>query len=66
MRNTLIAASAVLGVSIVSAPAYAETLNLLIWESYIDQKILDRWTEKTGVGVHQVYYDSGDARDEVL
>lgn len=66
MRNTLIAASAVLGVSIVSAPAYAETLNLLIWESYIDQKILDLWTEKTGVGVHQVYYDSGDARDEVL
>lgn len=66
MRNTLIAASTALGVSIAAVPAHAETLNLLIWESYIDQKILDRWTEKTGVGVHQIYYDSGDARDEIL
>lgn len=44
----------------------AETLNLLIWESYIDEAILRDWTAKTGVEVHQTYYDSGDARDEVL
>ncbi|MBP1883075.1 polyamine ABC transporter substrate-binding protein [Sinorhizobium mexicanum] len=46
--------------------ARAETLNLLIWESYIDQEIIDRWTAKTGVAIHQVNYDSGDARDEIL
>jgi spermidine/putrescine transport system substrate-binding protein len=66
MRNLLMAASAALAASFAPAPAQAETLNLLIWESYIDQKILDRFTEKTGVTVHQIYYDSGDARDEVL
>ncbi|NRP71408.1 Putrescine-binding periplasmic protein SpuD [Ensifer psoraleae] len=49
-----------------ASAARAETLNLLIWESYIDQEIIDRWTEKTGVTIRQVNYDSGDARDEIL
>lgn len=44
----------------------AETLNLLIWESYIDPAILAQWTAKTGVTVRQTVYDSGDARDEIL
>src|SRR5688572_12460423 len=66
MRKTFVAVSAALAASFVAAPGHAETLNLLIWESYIDQNILDRWTEKTGVAVHQIYYDSGDARDEIL
>jgi len=66
MRKTFIAVSAALAASAVASPGHAETLNLLIWESYIDQNILDRWTEKTGVTVNQIYYDSGDARDEVL
>jgi spermidine/putrescine transport system substrate-binding protein len=42
------------------------TLNLLIWEAYIDQSILDAWTEVSGVKVRQIYFDSGDARDEIL
>ena len=46
--------------------ARAETLNLLIWESYIDQGVLDGWTARTGVAVRQTFYDSGDARDEIL
>ncbi len=66
MRKTLIAVSIALGAPFSASPGHAETLNLLIWESYIDQKILDRWTEKSGVAVNQIYYDSGDARDEVL
>ncbi|MBP1859509.1 polyamine ABC transporter substrate-binding protein [Rhizobium herbae] len=66
MRKTLIAVSAALAAQFAASPGHAETLNLLIWESYIDQNILDRWTEKTGVAVNQIYYDSGDARDEVL
>jgi len=66
MRKTFIAVSIALGAPFAASPGHAETLNLLIWESYIDQKILDRWTEKSGVAVNQTYYDSGDARDEVL
>ncbi|MBW9063947.1 spermidine/putrescine ABC transporter substrate-binding protein [Rhizobium herbae] len=66
MRNTFIAVSVALGAPFAATPGQAETLNLLIWESYIDQKILDRWTQNSGVAVHQIYYDSGDARDEVL
>ena len=66
MRRTFIAVSVALGALVAASPSRAETLNLLIWESYIDQKILDRWTEKSGVTVNQIYYDSGDARDEVL
>lgn len=66
MRKTFIAVSVALVAPFAACPAHAERLNLLIWESYIDQKILDRWTEKTGVAVNQIYYDSGDARDEVL
>jgi spermidine/putrescine transport system substrate-binding protein len=46
--------------------AKAETLNLLIWESYIDQKLLEEWTTQTGVTVHQVLYDNGEMRDELL
>ncbi len=49
-----------------AAPAGAETLNLLNWEKYVDQSILDAWTAKTGVAVRQTYFDSGDARDEIL
>ncbi|WEZ84204.1 spermidine/putrescine ABC transporter substrate-binding protein [Rhizobium sp. 32-5/1] len=66
MRIRTLAVSAALAGFLASTPVHAETLNLLIWESYIDQKILDRFTEKTGVAVNQIYYDSGDARDEVL
>jgi len=66
MRKTFIAVSVALGAPFAATPGQAETLNLLIWESYIDQKILDRWTQNSGVAVHQIYYDSGDARDEVL
>ncbi|MBP2235435.1 spermidine/putrescine transport system substrate-binding protein [Sinorhizobium kostiense] len=46
--------------------SHAETLNLLIWEAYIDQALVDRWTEKTGVTVHQINFDSDDARDDIL
>ena len=47
-------------------PARAETINLLNWERYIDQSILEAWTAKTGVEVRQTFFDSGDARDEIL
>ena len=49
-----------------AAPAGAATLNLLIWESYIDTQILKDFSVETGVEVRQTFYDSGDARDEIL
>lgn len=61
------AAISVFLATILGAPAsHAETLNLLIWEAYIDQGLIDRWTRKTGVSIHQINFDSDDARDELL
>lgn len=62
----MLIATAALAVFCASASASSEPLNLLIWEAYIDAAILEDWTAKTGVEVRQSYYDSGDARDEVL
>lgn len=66
MRRHFLSAGLSLTALLASSPAIAETLNLLIWEAYIDETILADWTKKTGVAVRQTYYDSGDARDEVL
>lgn len=49
-----------------AGPAGAATLNLLIWETYIDEKILADFAAETGVEVRQTFYDSGDVRDEIL
>ncbi|OLP58707.1 spermidine/putrescine ABC transporter substrate-binding protein [Xaviernesmea oryzae] len=51
---------------VLSGQASAETLNLLIWEAYVDPALLREWSAKTGVDVKQTYYDSGDLRDEML
>lgn len=67
MRKSLLMATAAAVALSTSLPATAaETINLLIWEAYIDPSILSDWTARTGMDVHQTYYDSGDARDEVL
>ncbi|OLP54498.1 spermidine/putrescine ABC transporter substrate-binding protein [Rhizobium rhizosphaerae] len=65
MRPLLLAASLTVGLA-APGQAQAETLNLLIWESYIDQSLLDSWSARTGISVKQSYYDSGDMRDEML
>ncbi len=66
MRYGPAATALLLGLFGCTTLARAETLNLLIWEAYIDQAILDDWTAATGVNVRQIYFDSGDARDEIL
>ena len=48
------------------APARSETLNLLIWESYISPEVIQRWQALTHTDVSQVYFDSGDKRDSIL
>ncbi|WP_415846275.1 ABC transporter substrate-binding protein [Stutzerimonas zhaodongensis] len=44
----------------------AETLSLLNWEEYLSEAVIKRWEAETGVKIQQVYFDSGDKRDEVL
>lgn len=44
----------------------AQTLNLLNWEEYLSEAVIERWEAETGVTIVQVYFDSGDKRDEVL
>ncbi|MDX0674955.1 extracellular solute-binding protein [Sinorhizobium medicae] len=56
----------VLTALLCASASRAETLNLLIWEDYVDQDLIDRWTEKTGVSIRQINFDSDDARDEIL
>jgi spermidine/putrescine transport system substrate-binding protein len=52
--------------SLLASHVRAETLNLLIWEDYISKQVIDDWTKKTGVTINQIYFDSGDKRDEIL
>ncbi|WP_085033974.1 polyamine ABC transporter substrate-binding protein [Ensifer aridi] len=58
--------SVFLATLLCASASRAETLNLLIWEDYIDQGVVDRWTQKTGVSIRQINFDSDDARDEIL
>lgn len=44
----------------------AETLTLLNWEEFLSEAVIERWQTETGVQIRQVYFDSGDKRDEVL
>ena len=64
MRGALLAAVSLTALA-SAGPAHAVSLNLLIWEAYIDGSILKDFTARTGIEVHQTYYDSGDARDSV-
>lgn len=52
--------------ALAPAGARAETLNLLIWEEYISDDVLARWTEETGVEVRQIFFDNGEDRDRLI
>jgi spermidine/putrescine transport system substrate-binding protein len=65
MRGIYLAAVSMTALA-AAGPAGAATLNLLIWETYIDEKILADFAAETGVEVRQTFYDSGDVRDEIL
>jgi len=65
MRGALLGAVSLTAFA-AAGSAGATTLNLLIWEAYIDEQILADFTAETGIEVHQTFYDSGDARDEIL
>jgi spermidine/putrescine transport system substrate-binding protein len=64
--NARRAISVFLATLLCASASRAETLNLLIWEDYIAESLIDRWTEKTGVSIRQINFDSDDARDEIL
>lgn len=59
----LVAASLLFPSSVVRA---TETLTLLNWEEYLSTAVIQRWQAETGVAIQQIYFDSGDKRDEVL
>ncbi len=65
MRGAFLAAVSLAALA-PAAPVRAATLNLLIWEAYIDEQILADFTAETGAEVRQTFYDSGDVRDEIL
>jgi spermidine/putrescine transport system substrate-binding protein len=59
----LVAASLLFPSGLVRA---TETLTLLNWEEYLSEAVIERWQAETGVAIQQIYFDSGDKRDEVL
>lgn len=44
----------------------AQSLTLLTWEEFLGEAVIERWQAETGVEIRQIYFDSGDKRDEVL
>src|SRR3546814_11301688 len=64
MRSTLLMTVSLL---FPSTPVHAaEHLTLLTWEEYLSEAVIERWQAETGVEIRQIYFDSGDKRDEVL
>ena len=49
-----------------AAPARSETLTLLIWDTYISPRLIERWKQRTHSEINQIYFDSGDKRDSIL
>ena len=44
----------------------AQKLTLLTWEEYLSEAVIERWQAETGVEIEQIFFDSGDKRDEIL
>ena len=64
MRSTLLMTVSLL---LPSTPVHAaETLTLLTWEEFLSEAVIERWQAETRVEIRQIYFDSGDKRDEVL
>ncbi|QGZ29451.1 polyamine ABC transporter substrate-binding protein [Stutzerimonas stutzeri] len=60
---TLVSASLLFPSTVVRA---TQSLTLLNWEHYLSDAVIQRWEAETGVAIQQIYFDSGDKRDEVL
>lgn len=60
-------AAAVLAITAVPAPAIAaEELVFLTWADYLDPEIVAEFQAESGIDVKFAYYESDDARDEML
>lgn len=46
--------------------AAPQHLTLLTWEDYLSPEVIERWHARTGVAIEQIYFDTGDKRDEIL
>ncbi len=41
-------------------------LNLLIWEDFLDEQVIEQWERETGIPIKQTYYDDEAQRNLVL
>jgi spermidine/putrescine transport system substrate-binding protein len=55
-----------LACSSLSAETSRPPLRLLSWEDYIAPEIIERWLQKTGIRIEQVYYDNEEHRDAII
>jgi spermidine/putrescine transport system substrate-binding protein len=57
----------ILFLGIIFAPfLQAQTLTIVNWEDYLSPKVIQRWEEKTGVRIKQIYFDNDEQRDAML
>lgn len=64
--KAIIVAGLVLAGTALPSGLHAETLNLLIWEKYISDQVVERWTAETGIAVRQIFFDDGGDRDRLM
>jgi len=50
----------------VFSPAYAVELTIYTWEDYLSEKVIEDFTNETGISIKQVHFDSDQTRDEVV
>jgi spermidine/putrescine transport system substrate-binding protein len=68
LRACLRAAVVILGVALAPSAAAdpAREVLLLNWSEYLDPELLAAFEAEHGIRVREVYYESDDARDEIL
>ena len=51
---------------VAASQLHAAELNIYSWEGYISEDVIRQWENKTGHSVNFTYYESDEARNEVL
>lgn len=51
---------------LLAGQSAAVELRIYTWEGYLSQEVIDNFTQKTGISITQVYFDSDQTRDEVI
>lgn len=51
---------------VLSRQASAETINILNWEAYLSEEIIEKWEAQSGHKIHQIYFDNEEQRDTLI